>query len=125
MSEKDNITLGRARHLRKRETDAERLLWSELRGRREDGLKFRRQHPIAPYIVDFAERSLRLIIELDGATHCTEAEKAYDAKRTAFLESRNWTVMRFENEDVYEDIDDVCETIWLQAIAMKDKKNND
>ncbi|WP_026941390.1 endonuclease domain-containing protein [Hellea balneolensis] len=111
MSGKRKLAISRARALRKSETDPESLIWRELRGRREDGLKFRRQHPVPPYILDFAERTLKLAIEIDGATHSTDAEKAYDTARTAFLSSKGWTVIRFTNSDVFEDIDEMLEAV--------------
>ena len=123
MSERRKLATSRARKLRQDETEAERLLWAELRGRRHDGLKFRRQHPVLPYILDFAERSLKLAIEIDGATHGTDAEKAYDAARTAFLSAKGWTVMRFTNNDVYEDTDETFEAIWRKAHEMKKVKD--
>ena len=94
-------------------------MWRELRGRRQDGLKFRRQHPVPPYILDFAERKLKLAVEIDGVTHETPQELTYDAKRTEFLNSKGWTVMRFSNTDVAEDTDAVFDAIWRKAIEMK------
>ena len=122
--EKRKLTLARARNLRRNETSAEALLWKELRGRRQDGLKFRRQHPVPPYILDFAERKLKLAIEIDGATHGTAAEKTYDAKRTEFLESKGWTVLRLTNTDVFEDAEATFEAIWRKAINMKRARDN-
>ncbi|CAM3826250.1 endonuclease domain-containing protein [Litorimonas haliclonae] len=109
-----------ARRLRRDLTSAEHKLWLALKGRRHDGLKFRRQHPVPPYILDFAERKLKLAIEIDGATHWTDEEQARDLKRTNFLESKGWTVIRFLNGDVYEGLEDVLEMIWLKAIELRD-----
>lgn len=119
MNDKRRLATTRARALRKNETEAERLLWAELRGRRHDGLKFRRQHPVAPYIIDFAERSIKLAIEIDGATHSTDAEKTHDAIRTEFLTRKGWTVLRFTNNDVFEDTDETFDAIWREATQMK------
>ncbi len=116
------LATARARKLRKSETNAEALLWMELRGRRQDGLKFRRQHPEPPYIIDFVERSLKLAIEIDGATHSTKSELAYDISRTHFLESKGWTVMRLQNQDVYEDLFESCQAIWLKVMELKTVK---
>ena len=97
----------RARSLRKRMTDAELILWSRLRARQLEGAKFRRQHPVAPYIADFACVEVKLIVELDGDTHGTAQEIAHDRRRTAFLEDAGWTVVRAYNVDVYQNLDGV------------------
>jgi adenine-specific DNA-methyltransferase len=81
-----------ARKLRRNGTDAERALWFHLRDRRLGGLKFRRQHPIGPYTVDFACVEARLIVELDGGQHLDACSR--DALRTAFLEAQGWRVIR-------------------------------
>jgi very-short-patch-repair endonuclease len=102
----------RARQLRHDSTSAERKLWSRLKNRGVAGAKFVRQEPVGPYFADFCCRELRLIIELDGATHSSEAEVAHDAARTAILEVQGYRVMRFNNVEVYENCDGVVETIW-------------
>jgi very-short-patch-repair endonuclease len=78
-------------------TDAERGLWSALRSRRLAGYKFRRQHPVGPFIVDFACIEHRLAIEADGGQH---AENRKDGRRTGWLTRRGWRVLRFWNNDV-------------------------
>jgi very-short-patch-repair endonuclease len=98
-----------ARRLRRDQTDAERTLWFRLRDRRLAGLKFRRQMPIASYVVDFCCESARLIVELDGGQHATSQEE--DAKRTAALEAQNYLVLRFWNDDVLKYADGVVESI--------------
>jgi len=103
--------LERARRLRRQDTGAEQRLWAQLRGRRLDGLKFVRQLPVGPYIADFACRERRLIIEVDGATHASEEERAHDARRNMFLTSQGWQVLRVWNEDVVRGMADVLETI--------------
>jgi very-short-patch-repair endonuclease len=103
-----------ARRLRKEMTEAEVVLWTFLRRRQLHGFKFRRQHPIAPYIADFACVNERLVVEVDGATHWTPEELAYDARRTAFLQNDGWRVLRVSNLDVFENLDGV----WL-AIAQR------
>lgn len=85
------------RHLRTHSTDAERVLWQALRNRQLGGFKFRRQHPIPPYIVDFVCLEHRLIVELDGGQHADA--QMYDAARTAQLEQAGYTVMRFWNNE--------------------------
>ena len=103
----------RARDLRKRETAAELRLWEALRGRRLSGAKFVRQLPIGPYFADFACRESKLIIEVDRATHSEESERAHDVARTDFLTAQGWRIIRFWNQDVYENRGGVCETIML------------
>ena len=99
----------KARSLRKNQTDAELALWQLVRGKRFNGIKFRRQHPIAPYIVDFICTNNKLIIEIDGGQHADAIE--YDQKRTTFLESKGYTVIRFWNNEVLTSIEGVYETI--------------
>ena len=103
-----------ARTLRRRQTSAEDLLWQQLRGRRL-GLKFRRQVPIAGYIVDFFCFDAKLVIELDGRQHAIEAE--YDARRTAELEAHGVTILRFRNEAVRDDLGGVLARIQ-QAVRV-------
>ena len=101
----------RARSLRAAAPSAESLLWSRLRARRLGGFKFVRQEPIGPYFADFCCREEKLVIEIDGATHSTEAELARDSSREAFLVSRGYRVLRFRNAEVYEEMDGVMETV--------------
>ena len=103
----------RARTLRKSETTAEKRLWEELRGSRLNGFKFVRQLPIGPYFTDFACRSVRLIVEVDGATHGDAHEVAYDAKRTEYLNEQGWEVYRVWNDDVFKERNAVCDGILL------------
>ena len=98
-----------ARTLRRNATDAERLLWKHLRDRRLAGRKFRRQYVIEPYIVDFICLEVGLIVEADGGQHVEQTKD--DTKRTAFLESLGYTVMRFWNHEIQGDIDAVLERI--------------
>ncbi|ACP24355.1 hypothetical protein NGR_c05590 [Sinorhizobium fredii NGR234] len=100
-----------ARRMRSAMTDAELKLWSELRAHRLLGLAFRRQVPVAGYIVDFACAEHRLIIEVDGSQHASTGNADYDRQRTQHFESHGWTVLRFWNDDVLSDIDNVCEHI--------------
>jgi len=110
MRENRKRSTRQAKSLRRRMTKAEIGLWSRLR-RKGLGMRFRRQHPIGPYIVDFACAPLRLVIEVDGGTHFTIAQRARDDRRTAFLEAEGWRVLRFRNLDVYDSLDDVVERI--------------
>ena len=104
-------TRERSRELRQTMTDAETILWSKLQRNQLHGHRFQRQHPIGPYFADFACRRAKLVIELDGATHSTLEERAYDAQRDAFIRSKGWNVVRFWNADVYENLNGVLESI--------------
>jgi very-short-patch-repair endonuclease len=97
-----------ARKLRKAPTDAEIHLWWALRDRRLRGYKFRRQHPVGPYVADFACTREKLIVEVHGGQH---AANEHDAERTEWLESQGWRVLRFWNNDVLTNIEGVVETI--------------
>lgn len=106
-----------ARHLRRNMTDAEREIWHHLRNRALMGHKFRRQYPVGPYIVDFACVESRLILELDGGQH----GDAKDAERTCHLEAGGFTVLRFWNNDVFEQQEMVLAAIFdalLQARTL-------
>ena len=100
-------TLNNARDLRLYQTNAEKLLWSHLRNRQFLNLKFRRQHPIAPYIVDFFCEECSLIVELDGGQHTPEA----DQKRSELLINRGYKILRFWNQDVIVNIEGILQTI--------------
>ena len=105
----------RARDLRRAPTEAEDFLWQELRGRAFKSLKFRRQFPLGNYIVDFVCLERRLIIELDGGQHNEQADRQYDAARDAWLRSQGFRVLRFWNNEVFEDWEAVAEGIWKAA----------
>lgn len=111
MRRKDKKERQYARHNRKNMPTAEVILWEKLRRKQVGGVSFRRQHPIKPYIVDFACLSKKLIIEVDGDTHSDDDERQYDERRTAYLEQQGWAVIRFWNDDIYRHLDDVLETI--------------
>lgn len=98
-----------ARNLRKNATDAEKLLWYHLRSRRLLGFKFRRQAVMGSYIVDFVCHDTRLIIEIDGSQHMQNTQA--DQKRTAWLESRGFRVLRFWNHEVLKQKESVLERI--------------
>ena len=99
--------VARARDLRKRMTEAEELLWSNLRDKKLDGLKFRRQHPIWRFIADFYCHKAKLVIELDGGIHQEIETKERDINRTAEIERFEIKVIRFTNEEVLENIEEV------------------
>jgi very-short-patch-repair endonuclease len=96
-----------ARELRRSSTDIERRFWRALRVRQIEGVKFRRQHPIGSYVVDFCAPDIRLVIELDGGQHAER--QVEDERRTRFLESRGYRVLRFWNSD---SVEPALEEIW-------------
>ena len=106
-----------AKSMRSTMTEAELKLWNAVRGNRLMDMKFRRQLPIAGYIVDFACPSKKLIIELDGSQHGLPENAEADLKRTQTLEQLGWNVIRFWNDDVLKDIDGVCQHIIIVAGA--------
>jgi very-short-patch-repair endonuclease len=108
------VTRARAKALRAELTDAERILWSRLKGRQLRGWQFRVQHPVDPYILDFACVALKLAVEVDGATHGSVEERERDERRSAFLEGRGWSVVRVWNDDVYRNLNGVLETILMR-----------
>jgi very-short-patch-repair endonuclease len=102
------VSVVKARKLRQSPTEAEKKLWDVLRHRQLEGFRFRRQHPIGKFIADFACTKYHLIIEADGGQH---ADNGYDVKRTAWLKSEGWHVIRFWNNDILENTDGVLEAI--------------
>jgi putative DNA methylase len=109
-----------ARDLRKTMTDAEQLLWQCLRGKQLDGFKFRRQHPIDRFVLDFYCPAARLAVELDGSQHNTEQGRAADAERTAWLNARGIRVLRFWNSEVFSNLEGVLTAIW-EALHAHDR----
>jgi very-short-patch-repair endonuclease len=107
-----------ARALRKNSTDAERILWSELRDHRLQGFGFRRQVPIGSYIADFISHAAKLVIELDGGQHFSDQSEAADAARSAVIEAKGFQVLRFGNHDVTTNRAGVLETI-AAAVAER------
>ncbi|MCR9257552.1 MAG: DUF559 domain-containing protein [Alphaproteobacteria bacterium] len=96
-----NPVTPKARRLRRDQTEMEKRLWNKLRGRQLEGAKFKRQHPIGPYIVDFCCEECALVIELDGGQHNEEV----DADRTTYIEKAGHGVVRFWNGAVLENLD--------------------
>ena len=118
----DNARTGavsRARQLRRNATDAEKRLWRCLREKLPQ-LKWRRQMPVGPYFADFACFSEKLIVELDGGQHDSQAD--YDYDRTRFLQREGYRVMRFWNNDVLTNIDGVLEQISLSLGRGKEPR---
>lgn len=101
----------RAKTMRKQMTEPETRLWLQLRSGRFQRIKFRRQKVIANYIADFAANDPKLVIELDGDTHA--GREAYDAERTAFLESEGYRVVQFFNSDVMANLEGVLTQLSL------------
>lgn len=97
----------RAKELRLRMTDAEKKLWEELRSKKLGGFKFRNQHPVSKYILDFYCHKKRLGIELDGEIHNDKLQKFYDEDREANLKEFGISILRFKNEDVFGNIEEV------------------
>ena len=108
-----------AKIMRQNTTDAEHLMWQLLRAKRFMNLKFRRQHVIAPYIVDFYCHELGLVIELDGSQHGTGDAIEYDTERTKFLEVLGLKVVRYWNHDVLGRTDVVLEDLWKRCSELK------
>ncbi len=96
--------------MRHEPTDAERKFWFAVRARRFCGYKFKRQHPIGPYIVDFVCLDHHLIVELDGGQHADQV--AYDAERAAYLNARGFRVLRYWNDEFLRTPDVILEDIW-------------
>ena len=109
----------KARDLRNAGTDAEFRLWQHLRLKQLGGCKFRRQVPVAGYIVDFLCPKMKLIVELDGGQHIERA--AYDARRTRILEAEGYRVLRYWNDDVLVRTTGVLEDILRALELVKDK----
>jgi len=107
----------RARDLRSDMTYPERRLWSLLRKRQVDGMKFRRQHVVGPYVADYCRPALRLIVELDGLSHVGRAE--YDQRRTDCLQQQGYRVIRVTNDDFLEDPAAVVDTIIATADEIR------
>jgi very-short-patch-repair endonuclease len=108
----------KARSLRHMATKAETLLWYELREFKSAGLKFRRQAPIGPYIVDFACLSVKLIVEIDGDTHETDRGRRHDANRDSYLLSLGFSVLRIDEPDVIKNPWHVAQAVRRKAESL-------
>ncbi|QHH99440.1 endonuclease domain-containing protein [Acinetobacter dispersus] len=113
-----------AKAMRSNATDVEHLMWQILRAKRFMNLKFRRQHVIAPYIVDFYCHELGLVVELDGSQHGTDDGKEYDAERTKFLEALGLSVVRYWNHDVLKNTELVLGDLWNVCLHLKRKSTS-
>ena len=108
-------TLERVKNLRQYQTDSEELLWHYLCRKQLDGYKFWRQQPIGPYVVDFACMSRKLVIELDGGQHAEQHN--YDKKREDYLRGKGYRILRFWNNQVFQDCMDVLEAVWQALVG--------
>jgi very-short-patch-repair endonuclease len=113
---------GYAKSLRANPTPAEQILWEHLRDRRMEGEKFRRQHPSKKFILDFYCYKYRLGIELDGEQHASPVNQFYDNDRTEILEGYTLHILRFTNQDVYDRLDFVLETIRQKIFYLRKLK---
>ena len=122
-----NQTKNKARRceLRGNMPKAEQILWYQLKGKQLDGHKFRRQHGIGNYVVDFYCSSARLVVEVDGDSHFDPRSVEYDAQRDKYLNENGLFILRFVNTDIYEAIDDVVEKIrlWLASYSFQSTSN--
>jgi len=100
-----------APNLRRKQTEAEKVLWARLRSRQVTGTKFRRQQPIGRYIADFVSLETKLIVEIDGGQHDDNEGRANDERRTAWLNEKGFRVLRFWNNDVLTNTNGVLEKI--------------
>lgn len=112
------------KNLRRKMTGPELTLWRELRLLRETGFVIRRQSPFGIYTVDFISHRERLVIEVDGVTHERPQQKAHDAERTMFIESRGYAVIRFSNDDVLYCTTDVVDRIKQMLVLRRAAKFN-
>jgi len=108
-----------AKELRKNQTEAEKALWEVLRSRRCGGLKFRRQHPVKEFILDFYCHQYLLGIEVDGSVHENDEAKEYDLNRSAELESLGIIILRFKNEEVLTHLSKVVTAIQHKVMQLK------
>ncbi len=113
------ILLQHARELRHPQTPAEQKLWSRLRNRQLNGFKFRRQHPIELFIIDFYCDEAKLCIEIDGDSHASQIE--YDQARTASLNELGYTVIRFTNREVFHQFEAVLQHIADECQRLIDE----
>ena len=110
----------RARRLRKETTITERIFWSRVRDT-QLGFRFRRQHPIGRFVVDFVCLEKRLVVEIDGSQHDETEQKALDEVRTSWLEQEGYQVIRYWAWDVAKDVDQIIWEIKLQLDEMQGK----
>lgn len=110
-----DVRLQQARALRQSPTTAEQVLWRHLRNRQLAGTKFRRQHPLGPYILDFVCLAQGLVVEVDGGQHADLQAQGYDRQRTVWLRQQGLRVLRFWNHEVVQQTNEVLAHV-LQAL---------
>ena len=111
----------KSRHLRKRATPVETILWEEIRNRKLGGLKFRRQHPVLRYILDFYCAEKNIGIELDGSIHDTQEE--YDKLRDQVILEKGIQILRISNQEILEDIEKVKSKILISITQISNHKS--
>ncbi len=111
-----------ARDLRNNMTKAEEMIWKYLRNRKLNGFKFRRQHPIAGYIADFYCHEARLIVEIDGGIHDIPDIQEHDYGRTFELEGLGIKVLRFRNEEVLSNLEEVLTTDYYLPLNLREAR---
>ena len=107
--------LDRAKELRQTETEAEKLLWEQLRAKKINGFKFRRQHAVERFIADFYCHKAKLVIEVDGGIHKKAEIKERDKNSAAEIEKYDIKIIRFTNEEIFDDMKKVIEEIKLES----------
>lgn len=121
--QRDSKLKKRSRDLRQNSTPAEVILWTQLRNRRLDGLKFRRQHVVGPFVVDFYCPEVAVVVELDGETHV--GKEQVDEDRERWLTKQGLRVIRFWNDHIYEELDWVLEAIWNVCHERREQSRTD
>jgi very-short-patch-repair endonuclease len=119
----DSFSFKTAESLRITETYPEKIMWSALKNRKFEGLKFRRQHPINRFVVDFYCHQYRLVIELDGSVHENEEVKERDFKRENELKSYGLNMLRFTNKELLANFEQVKKEIKEFIIELENQKN--
>ena len=114
----------RRKTLRKNLSKAEAIMWNHLSRRQMNGYKFRRQHSVDQYVIDFYCPELKLAIEIDGDSHFMSGAEVQDKIRQEYIESFGIKFLRFTNEDVYKNIDGVCQTVYnkIEEVAIVEGK---
>ena len=108
----------RAKNLRKNMTGAEKKVWEKLKNNQLQGFKFRRQHPIQNFIVDFYCHKLKLVIEIDGKYHDSNNQQKLDKERTSIIKFQKLKVLRITNEEVFKNIDEVIQKIEKEILDI-------
>ena len=106
-----------SRKLRLEMTEEEKILWARINNKQLDGLRFRNQHPIGRYVADFYCHEIQLVIEIDGGVH--DERKEYDTNRDGWLKAGGYTVLRFRNEEMYNNLDQILITIRAKAFEIR------